>query len=279
MTSRIDLLSGLHHMWANGSIRHGLVAGTAIAVAAGLVGYLLVLRSQVFTADALSHVAFTGALLALIFGVELRVGLFASTVGVALLFGVLGPRGRADDVVIGSTFAWVLGIGVLALSIFTTGHSTGNGTAGVNVLFGSIYGLDAAAARTAVLVAGAVSCVAVAIARPLLFASIDESVAAARGVPVRLLGYVFLGLVGTTAAETTQAVGALLLLGLMAAPAGIAMRLTARPYRAMSIASAIAVSGVWLGLAFAYAVRVPPSFGVLAVITGGYLVAGLATRR
>src|ERR671934_2916535 len=139
-------------MFAHPFIQHAFLAGTAVAAAAGLIGYFLVLRSQVFTADALSHVAFTGALIALTLGIDARLGLFAATIGIALLLGALGPRGRADDVVIGSTFAWILGIGVLALSIFTTDHTTSNGAAGVNILFGSIYGLDAAAARTAVLI-------------------------------------------------------------------------------------------------------------------------------
>ena len=88
-------------------VRHALIAGTAVAVCAGLVGWFLVLRSQVFSADALSHVAFTGALAALAFGLDVRLGLFAATLGVALVLGLLGPRGRADDVVIGSVFAWV----------------------------------------------------------------------------------------------------------------------------------------------------------------------------
>ena len=193
MIAALDPVAGLHHMLGHAFIRHGLFAGTAIAIAAGLVGYFLVLRGQLFTADALSHVAFTGALVALTVGLDARVGLFVATIGIAVLLGALGPRGRADDVVIGSTFAWVLGLGVLALSIFTTGHSTANGAAGVNVLFGSIYGLDAGAARTAALIAGAVVAVVLVLARPLLFASIDEAVAAARGIPVRLLGYIFLG--------------------------------------------------------------------------------------
>ncbi len=256
-------------------IRNGLVAGTAIAAAAGLVGYFLVLRSQVFTADALSHVAFTGALVALTLGLDARVGLFVATIGVALLLGTMGPRGRADDVTIGATFAWLLGIGVLALSIFTTEHSSGQGTAGVNVLFGSIFGLDTAGRpdrrpgrrrrrgrdRSP-------------IARPLLFASIDEAVAAARGVPVRALGLVFLALVGATAAEATQAVGALLLLGLLAGPAGIAIRLTARPHgRGVALASAIAVGAMWGGLALSYAVpKLPPSFAVLALVSGVYVL-------
>ncbi len=116
------------------------------------------------------------------------------------------------------------------------------------------------------------------IGRPLLFASIDQAVAGARGIPVRGLGFVFLALVGTTAAAATQAVGALLLLGLLAAPAGTAQRLTARPFRAMWLSAGIAVASVWVGLSIAYAApSVPPSFGILAVATGCYLVAFLAT--
>ena len=280
MTGALSLLAtpnpvaGLQHMWDQAFMRHALVAGTAIAVAAGLVGSFLLLRSQLFTADALSHVAFTGALVALTAGLDARLGLFVATIGVALLLGALSPRSRPDDVVIGSTFAWVLGLGVLALSVFTTHRSHGNGSAGVRVLFGSIYGLDLAATRLAVLVAVAVTVAAIAMARPLLFASIDEDVAAARGVPVRLLGYLFLVLVGATAAEAAQAVGSLLLLGLLAAPAGAASRLTNRPYMAMVLAPAIAVASMWAGLALSYAVpKVPPSFGVVAVVTAAYVVA------
>jgi zinc/manganese transport system permease protein len=268
----INPIAGLQHMLGHPFIRHGLVAGTAIAAAAGLVGYFLVLRSQVFTADALSHVAFTGALTALTIGLDARLGLFAATIGIALLLGALGPRGRADDVVIGSAFAWILGLGVLALSVFTSGHSTGNGTAGVNVLFGSIFGLDAAAARAALLIASAAIVLVLLIARPLLFASLDEAVAAARGVPVRLLGYLFLALVGATVAESTQAVGALLVLGLLAAPAGIAVRLTSRPYRAMALATAVAVAAVWAGLTLSYAApKLPPSFSIVALLAAGYV--------
>ena len=227
MIAALDPLVGLAHLWSHDFFRHALVAGTAVGLCSGLVGYFVVLRSQVFTGDALSHVAFTGALAALAFGFDLRLGLFVATIGVALGLGLLGPRARADDVVIGSVFAWVLGLGVLFLSIFTTERATGNSAAGTSVLFGSIFGLDANRTLVAVLVALGVCLALLAIARPLLFASVDAAVAAARGVPVTALGFGFLALVGATAAEATQAVGALLLLGLLAAPAGIAQRLTA----------------------------------------------------
>jgi zinc/manganese transport system permease protein len=264
--------SGLFDMLGHPFIRHALVAGTGIGAASGLIGYFVVLRAQVFSGDALSHVAFTGALAALAFGVDARLGLFVATIAVGVGLGLLGPRGRADDVVIGAVFTWVLGLGVLFLGIFTTSSSSGNGAASVNVLFGSIFGLSAAQAGLAALIGAAVCVVIVVIARPMLFASLDESVATARGLPVRTLGVVFLGLVGVCAAEATQAVGAPLLLGLLAAPAGAAHRLTHQPFVAFWLSGALAVLSVWLGVAFSYLVPdVPPSFGIMSVATAVYV--------
>jgi len=250
-------------------------AGTAIAVAAGLVGYVVVLRGEVFAGDALSHVAFTGALAALAFGVDLRLGLYGGCVGFALLLAVLGRRTEPDDTVVGSVFAWVLGLGALFLSLFTT-SSTGTGgsggTTGVNVLFGSILGLSGSQARIDVLVSAAVAVALVSMARPLVFATLDPAVARSRGVPVRALSTAFLVLLGVTAGVATQAVGALLLLGLLAAPAGAAQRLTARPFRTLWLSAGIAVGSMWAGLTVAYVVpSVPPSFGILGVATAVYL--------
>ncbi|WP_262062921.1 metal ABC transporter permease [Streptomyces sp. STR69] len=259
---------------------HALLAGTAIALAAGLVGYFLVLRAQVFTGDALSHVAFTGALAALALGYDLRLGLFAATVVFAVVLGALGRRSRADDIVIGSLFSWILGLGVFFLTLYTTSRNTGNGTAGVNVLFGSIFGLSTGQARVAAVVAGVICLAVLAVARPLLFASVDEAVATARRVPVRLLGLAFLVLVGACAAEATQAVGSLLLLGLLAAPAGAAQRLTDRPYNALALSAGLAVAEMWAGLALSYYVpQLPPSFAIMAVATAFYAAAVVFVRR
>jgi zinc/manganese transport system permease protein len=144
----------------------------------------------------------------------------------------------------------------------------------VRVLFGSIFGLSAAQTVTAVAVAAGICLVLTAVFRPLLFASVDEAVAAARGVPVRILGFAFLALVGVTAAEATQAVGSLLLLGLLAAPAGAAQRLTDRPSRAFLLSTVLAVAEMWAGLAASYAVpEMPPSFAIVAVATAVYAAA------
>ena len=261
-------------MFAHEFVRNAFLAGSAVALACGLVGYFVVLRAQVFAGDALSHVAFTGALAAAAAGIDTRIGLFAATIVIALILGGLGDRSHADDVTIGIMFAWILGLGVFFLALFSSGSGGGNGLLGARTLFGSIFGLSAADARLAAVIAALVIVALLAIARPLLFASVDPGVAAARGVPVRALGLAFLALVGATAAEATQAIGALLLLGLIAAPAGAAHRLTARPYVALSLSGALAVLSTWLGLTLSYLIpRLPPGSAIIAVATAIYLVA------
>src|ERR1700751_1435008 len=107
-------------MLAHEFFRNALLAGSFVALACGVVGFFVVLRSQVFAGDALSHVAFTGALAAAAVGIDIRLGLFAATILVALGMAAMGERARADAVVIGTVFAWILGLGVLFLTIFTT---------------------------------------------------------------------------------------------------------------------------------------------------------------
>lgn len=259
----------------DGFAQHALLAGVPIAVAAGLAGYFLVLRSQVFSADALSHVAFTGALGALAVGADPVAGLFAATILGGALMAMLGAGERAGDVAIGTTFSWILGLGVLALSVYSAGaHAGADGAAGVRVLFGSIFGLDLRAALVAAGGAIAVAALLVAVGRPLLFASLDPVVAAARGVPVGPLGIVFLAGVGATAAVATQAIGALLMVGLLAAPAGAAGRLTSSPYAAMAWSAALAAGSMIAGIAASLALpKIPPSFAILSAAVLCYLTA------
>jgi zinc/manganese transport system permease protein len=268
-------MTGTFFILAHPFLLSAYAAGSAIAVVTGLVGYLLVIRGQVFAGDALSHVAFTGALAALAFGVDLRLGLYGGCIAFALLLAVLGRRTGADDTVIGSVFAWVLGLGALFLSLFNTlssGVGGPGGTGGVNILFGSILGLSGGQALVDILVSSVVAAAAIAITRPLVFTSLDPAVARSRGVPVRAVSTGFFVLLGMTAGVATQAVGALLLLGLLAAPAGAAQRLTARPFRAIWLAAGISVVSMWSGLTLAYLVpAVPPSFGIIGVATAAYM--------
>jgi zinc/manganese transport system permease protein len=270
-------------MFSQEFMRNALLAGTFVALACGVSGWFVVLRGQVFAGDALSHVAFPGALAAAAAGLDERVGLLVATIAAALLISALGRgaiagRGTlsagstpADDTAIGIVFTFILGLGLFFLTRLGMSSAGDGGIALAHTLFGSIFGLGAGEARVAALVALVVVVLTLAIARPLLFASVAPEVAGARGVPTRTLGAVFLVLLAIVAAEATQAVGALLLLGLLAAPAAAAHRLTRSPFAGIALAGALALVSTWGGLALAYAVpALPPSSAIVAIAVAVY---------
>ena len=232
-------------------MRNALLAGTFVALACGVSGWFVVLRGQVFAGDALSHVAFPGALAAAAAGSTSGSGCSSrpspwaprserSDAGALARGGrVSAGSSAADDTAIGTAFTFILGLGVFFLARLSTSSAGGSGIVGAHTLFGSIFGLAAGEARLAALIALAATLLTLAIARPLLFASVAPDVAAARGVPTRLLAIGFVALLGVVAAEATQAVGALLLLGLLAAPAAAAHRLARAPF------AGVALAGCW----------------------------------
>jgi zinc/manganese transport system permease protein len=270
-------------------MRNALLAGTFIALACGVSGWFVVLRGQVFAGDALSHVAFPGALAAAAAGVDERVGLIGATVAAGAVIGLLGRgvlvgRGArwsatapADDTAIGIVFTFILGgLGLYFATRFSMSSGGGSGIQVAHTLFGSIFGLGLGEARAAAAVGLVVAALTLAIARPLLFASVAPAVAGARGVPTRLLGVGFLVLLGVVAAEAAQAVGALLLLGLLAAPAAAAHRVAKSPFVGIALAGAFALAAMWGGLALAYAVpSLPPSSAIVAVAVGIYAVSAV----
>jgi zinc/manganese transport system permease protein len=266
-------------MFAHEFVRNAYLAGTFIGLACGVIGWLVVLRGQVFAGDALSHVAFVGAIGAAVVGLDERVGLFALTLALAAAMAALGRRSQPDDVVIGITFAWILGIGALALTLLATSTHAGSGITAANTLFGQIYTLGRGPSLLAAGIGLAVAVVTLALFRPLVLSTLDPELAVIRGVRVRLLGAGFLLLLAVVTAESTQAVGALLLLGLLAAPAGAAHLLTARPYVGLAVSAAIAVAAMWGGLALSYAIpSLPPSTAIIGLAAAAFLAAALAGR-
>jgi zinc/manganese transport system permease protein len=266
-------------MFAHDFVVNAYVAGTFIALACGLTGWFVVLRGQVFAGDALSHVAFVGAIAAAVLAVDQRVGLFALTLVLAAAMASLGSRAQPDDVEIGIVFSWILGLGLLFITLLATSSGGGTGSTTASTLFGSIFTLGSGAAWLAAAIALAACLALMSVVRPLLFSTLDPELAAARGIPGRALGVGFLLLLAVVCAESTQAVGALLLLGLIAAPAGTAHQLTVRPWRGLALSGALAVGAMWGGLALSYAVpSLPPSSAVVGLAAGAYGVSAVARR-
>jgi zinc/manganese transport system permease protein len=257
-------------------------AGTVVAVAAGLLGWFMVLRAQSFAGHTLAVAGFPGAAGATLVGLNPAWGFFAFCgVGAAIIAAV--PRARAgtqgagfseESAAIGTVQAVALALGFLFVSLY---HGFLNG---INaLLFGTFLGITDAQVGVLVAVA-AVIVLALAIGgRQLLFASVDPDVAEARGVPVVALGVAFLLLLGFAAAEASQITGSLLVFALLVIPAATAQRLTARPAASIALSVVIALAVTWLGLAAAYYSSYPIGFFVTTFGFAAYTLAQIATHR
>src|SRR6266581_5109060 len=245
---------------------HAFQAGTIVAVVAGSIGYFVVLRGSSFAAHALSHIGFAGAAGAVVAGLSPVVGLLAFTLGSGVAIGALGSRLRGRDVTIGIVLAWTLGLGVLFISLYR-----GYATEAYALLFGEILGISELDVLVT-LVAGVITIVAlVTVYRPLLFSSVDEELANAKGVPVTALSIAFMAILAVAVTEAVQVVGVLLIFALIVTPAAIAIRFTSRPPYAIGIGVGLALMFTWLGLSIAYFSPQPVSFFITSLAFAAYL--------
>jgi zinc/manganese transport system permease protein len=245
---------------------HAFEAGTVVAIVAGSIGYFVVLRGSSFAAHALSHIGFAGAAGAVVIGLSPVVGLLAFTLGSGTAIGALGNRLRGRDMTIGIVLAWTLGLGVLFISLYR-----GYATEAYALLFGEILGISARDVSVT-LIAGAITIIALVIVyRPLLFSSVDEDLASAKGVPVTALSVIFMAILAVAVTEAVQVVGVLLIFALIVTPAAIAIRFTCRPPHAIAIGVGLALLFTWLGLSIAYFSPHPVSFFITSLAFFTYL--------
>ena len=250
-------------------MRTAFAACAAAAVLSGAVGYFLVLRGQTFAGHALSHVGFTGATGAALLGLPPLAGLIAFSALAGLVMGLIGEKWAERDLAIGMTLSLALGLGLLFLHFYTSAASQATA-----LLFGNVLGVDAGALKT-LLALAALSLAALAfIARPLIFASLQEELAEARGVPLRALSVAFLVLVAVAVAEAAEIVGVLLVFALMVGPAAAARNWTHSIGAGVGLAAALALAEAWGGLALSYYTDWPTSFWI-STLSGVVFVASL----
>jgi zinc/manganese transport system permease protein len=270
-----DLVTDLRSMWQFEFMRNAFLAGTIIAIVAGLIGYFVVLRRSAFATHALGHTGFSGAAAAVLVGVNPVYGLLLFTIGTASGMALLGNRASTRDVEIGTVLAFALGLGLLFLSLYQ-----GYATEAYSILFGEVLGISTSGVEFTFVASLIVLAVVAIIYRPLLFASLDEDVAEARGLPMVALNLAFMVLLAVTISIAVQIIGVLLIFAMMVTPAAIAVRLTRRVVTAVIVSILVAVSATWAGLFIAWYEPYPVSFFIVGIVFAEYVaVRGMDVLR
>jgi zinc/manganese transport system permease protein len=254
---------------------NALLAGSIVAVMAGLLGWFMVLRKEAFAGHTLSLMAFPGASGAALIGVPATWGYFAFCAAGGVAIGRLSGPGRRSlseqSALIGCVQALALACGYLFLSLY-------GGVLGdlENLLFGTVVGISDSQILVLAGVAVATLVGLLALGRPLLFASVDADVASARGVPARRVSVLFLVLLGLAVAETSQVTGVLLVFALLMMPAASAQAITARPGLGLLLTVALGLAVVWVGLGVAYFSVYPAGFFITSISFAVYVVVRVA---
>jgi zinc/manganese transport system permease protein len=282
MTGMTSLISFLVEpgFFASEPVRTAAAIGGAAAIVSGVVGVFTVIRGQSFAGHSLADISSAGGAAAFLFGINPLLGFLA--------MGVLGAtsmelfrvdRASERDLVTGVVTGAGLGLAALLLYIDVTSGSTTGAT--VTVMFGSMFAIPAAIVPVALSIgAGALFAVAV-LYRPLLLSSLDPDLAAARGLPVRLIGLLHLVVLALAVSLSAITVGAILSTALLIGPAAVALHLARRPGLAILLAAAIGLVTTWGGILVAYdsyqwtgGHAWPVSFCIVTLIFLFYLAVG-----
>src|SRR5579859_199387 len=270
----------------SGPVHTALLVGAIVAITSAVVGVFTVTRGQSFAGHSLADIATTGGSGAFLIGVNQFWGYLAFGAGAAAFMEMIGvQRRRGRDVATGVVLGAALGLAALFLYLGTQESSTTG--ASFSILFGSIFVLTSSTVPALITSALLALATVLVLARVLLLSSLSPDIAAARGVPVRAVGAVFLMALAVSVALSAVIIGAVLSTALLVGPAATALRLAKGPVRAIVTAAAIGVAAVWLGILLAYdSFYWPPagrgwpvSFFVVTLVVGCYLLTYLRPRQ
>jgi manganese/iron transport system permease protein len=254
---------------AFGFMQRGLAASVLVGVVCAVMGTFVVLKGLAFIGDAVSHATFPGLVIAYLLGAPLYIGGAIAAVVTALAIGFVSRRGRLRfDTSVGVLFAGTFAFGVLLFS------GIRNYVADLlGYLLGNVLGISLGDLAQVAILSAIVLAVVLLIRKELLFATFDPLGAAASGLPVALLEYLLLALLGVTIVVSIQAVGIIMVVAMLVTPSATAQLLVVRFGQMMAIAVVIAAVSAVVGLYASFYLNLASGASIVLVETLFFVVA------
>lgn len=251
-----------------------LVGGAVVAAICGVVGTWVVIRGMAFLGEAIGHGMLPGVALATVLGAPVLLGGAISAAAMSAAIGTLNRRGRLSyDTAIGLLF-----VGMLALGVIIVSHSASFATDATALLFGDILAMRNADVAMLLVALVVTLVVAVTLHRSFVVSAFDPRIAQTLGLRPGVAQVALVGLVTLAVVASYQAVGTLLVIGLLLAPVVAANRWTRRIPSTMALASALGALSVLIGLLVSWhaATAAGASIACSAILlaTGSALVRG-----
>ena len=256
-------------------MQRALLAVALVGVVSAVVGAFVVVRGMAFIGDALAHASFAGVAGAFALGVSIYLGAIVAAVATALGIGFISQRGRLRfDTTIGVLFAGAFALGIVIVS------RQENYTADLfSFVFGSVFGVSWGELQVMAVLGAIVIALVTLFYKELLFISYDSTVAAASGVPTRLIEYGLLAIIAVTTVVALQAVGIVLVIAMLVTPAATASLLVRRLHYMIYLGVVIAVASAVIGLYVSYYGEVASGASIVLTATAFFAAALLFAPR
>jgi ABC-type Mn2+/Zn2+ transport system permease subunit len=229
-------------------MQRALLAGVLAVATTSVVGTWVIIRGLAFMGDALAHGILPGVAVAFLLDVNLVLG---AAVAAVVMIGAISLVHRttrlSEDTAIGLLF-----VGMLALGVIVISRSGSFAVDLVAILFGDVLGTTTGDLVLQAVAAGLVIGGVVLFYRPLMALSFNEEKAQALGLRPRLAHLVMMTLITVAVVASFQAVGALLVFGLLIAPPATAVLIASRVPVVMAVAAAIGSFEVIAGLLISF---------------------------
>lgn len=244
-----------------------LLGGALVAGVCAIVGTWVVTRGMAFLGEAIGHGMLPGVAIATLLGLPPLVGGAVSAAGMSAAIGLLQRRGRLSyDTSIGLLFVGMLSLGVIIVS-----HSRSFATDATVMLFGDVLAIGWGDIGLLAAALAATTAIAARFHRAFVAAAFDPRVAQTLGLRPQLAQVLLTGLVTLAIVTSYQAVGSLLVVGMLLAPAVAAGRWTRSIPSTMALAAAFGVAAVVVGLLVSWyaATAAGPSIAFAAIVLAG----------
>lgn len=255
--------------------QRALVASVLAAVVCALIGSYVVLKGLAFIGDAVAHAAFPGVVIAFLVGGPYVIGGGVAAFLAAIAIGWVSRRARIRvDTAIGVVFAGAFALGILLFSRIDSyvGDLFG-------LLLGYVLAISADELLALLMLGGVVIAIVLLLWKELLYATFDPLGAAAAGLRVAALEYLFLGLVAVTIVVSLQAVGIILVVAFLVTPPATAQLVSVRFSRLVMLAATIGAATAVCGLYVSFWLDAPSGATIVLLQTAVFLAVLLLNRR
>lgn len=241
---------------------NAFIAGLCICIASGIIGYFTIIRRSTFASHALAHIGLPGATGAVLLGLPVSLGLGTFALAGAVVIGFLGKRASQREVATGTVLAFTIGLGLFFARLSTAATQQMQ-----SILFGSILTITRDEIIGFFIFDIAMVVILSLVFHPLLFSSLDEQVARAKGVPIALMNIIYMIMLAGVTTIAVPAVGTLLVFALIITPAATANILVSSPFATIITSSILCLISIAGGLVLSAMFPAPPSFLIVTLST------------